>query len=146
MKYYAIRESWPITNPRNLFMYNSLMKTDKKWIFAERNSRYAGYAHLLILIVWLVVVGLLKEGNRIFLILVVFTIVINKKKPGKKLSIYFIVLYTRKSVSRKVSITWLWISVLFGDDCMTEDQVDNKEIISKDALFFLLLFWLFRWT
>ena len=121
MKYYAIRESWPITNPRNLFMYNSLMKTDKKWIFAERNSNYAGYAHLLILIVWLVVVGLLKEGNRIFLILVVFTIVINKKKC-KKLSIYFIVLYTRKSVSRKASITWLWISVLFGDDCMTEDQ------------------------
>ena len=85
-------------------MYNSLMKTDKKRIFAERNSPYAGYAHLLILIVWLVVVGLLKEGNRIFLILMVFTIVINKKK-GKKLSIYFIVLYTRKSVSRKASIT-----------------------------------------
>ena len=67
------------------------------------NSNYAGYAHLLILIVWLVVVGL-KDGKRIFPILVVFTIVINKKKC-KKLSIYFIVLYTRKGVSRKASIT-----------------------------------------
>ena len=136
---------------QRLYFYFSLMKTDKKWILGERNSNYAGYAHLLILIVWLVVVGLLKEGNRIFLILVVFTIVIKKKSVKSWVSLLSFSIQGKVcqgSIDNLIvnfSLVWRRLHDR-GPKAGHLGYVDNKEIISKDALFFLLLFWLFRWT